>query len=368
MGIDSSSRPAAFGSPSLSSESDATEHFEDIELHNCVRRSGRTTQWSKDEDDTLLRLVEKYGQQKWSVVASYLPDRKGKQCRERWHNHLRRDIKKGDWSAEEEKLLVEAHRALGNRWAEIARCMSGRSENAVKNHFNATLRRKERAAGGRKKGEASRPGVLRVYLKDQGLATASQENSAEKASGASADAAEDLAETDGAQSEGAEVNSPPTACPQSPRCSISLNMSVDSIIASTSAKAEVPAPAAAPSESCDAVEPSPSTREQDDAEIERTPAVDFFASQSNIGTRNYSLPSAVYPINAYSDLLGFSRLRLAALQIQPCASAFTVVPSCNPICDNKLSYIPLRPAPLNTSLSLAAAKYSFLQASPSLVW
>lgn len=368
MGIDTSSRLAALGSSSLSSDSDATERFEDVELANCGRRSGRITQWSKQEDDTLLRLVEKYGQQKWSVVASYLPYRKGKQCRERWHNHLRRDIKKGDWSAEEEKLLVEAHRALGNRWAEIARCMPGRSENAVKNHFNATLRRKERAAGGRKKGEASRPCVLRVYLKDQGLGTASQDqDSTEKASGVSADAAEDI-ESNRTQAEGAEVNSPPTAYPQTPRCSLSLNMRIDSLIDPTSAKAETPAPAIPPSESYDVDGPSPSINERDEAEIRRTPAHSFFASQSKVGMQNYSVPSAVYPIKAYSDILGFSRLRLAALHIQPCASAFTVVPSCNSKCEDKLSSTPVCPAPLDTSLSLAAATYSFLQASPSLVW
>lgn len=89
-----------------------------------------------------FRLVALIGYQKWSIVARHLPGRKGKQCRERWHNHLRKDIKKGYWSEAEEQLFVDAHRELGNQWAEIARRLHGRSENAVKNHFNATLRRK----------------------------------------------------------------------------------------------------------------------------------------------------------------------------------------------------------------------------------
>ena len=47
---------------------------------------------------------------KWSFIARQLFGRIGKQCRERWHNHLRADIKRGAWSEEEEMLLIHAHR------------------------------------------------------------------------------------------------------------------------------------------------------------------------------------------------------------------------------------------------------------------
>lgn len=79
------------------------------------------------EDEKVVHLVEKLGPKKWSVIASHLPGRIGKQCRERWHNHLNPDIRKDAWSPEEDALLINLHSRIGNRWAEIAKVLKGRS-------------------------------------------------------------------------------------------------------------------------------------------------------------------------------------------------------------------------------------------------
>ncbi|OHT03409.1 Myb-like DNA-binding domain containing protein [Tritrichomonas foetus] len=125
------------------------QFFPDKTYHQIVDRWAKVLNpnlvkgsWTGEEDALIMKWVTEHGPKDWGTLAEKLPGRISKQCRERWHNHLSPNVLKSNWSEQEDQILIEKQKLWGNKWARIAMFLPGRTDNAVKNRWNSSLKRR----------------------------------------------------------------------------------------------------------------------------------------------------------------------------------------------------------------------------------
>ena len=133
---------------------------------NGKRKTGPKA-WTKEEDALLLSIVQSMRiPMKWSLVAQSLPERTGKQCRERYVNHLNPRLKVTDWSPTEDATIFHLYNTIGSHWAKMSKIIPGRTDNGIKNRFHNLRRQLEREDEHRLRLNASRdfPEEIRLEL------------------------------------------------------------------------------------------------------------------------------------------------------------------------------------------------------------
>eukprot|EP00253_Pinus_taeda_P036235 PITA_36235 len=110
----------------------------------CSKKRLNRATWSRKEDMLLSEHIRIHGDSgRWTNLPKKLGlQRTGKSCRLRWLNYLRPDIRRGNISPDEDKLIIRLHRLLGNRWSLIAGRLPGRTGNEIKNYWNTHLSKK----------------------------------------------------------------------------------------------------------------------------------------------------------------------------------------------------------------------------------
>ncbi|GAB4836106.1 hypothetical protein Ancab_001023 [Ancistrocladus abbreviatus] len=109
----------------------------------CEKEHTNRGAWTKEEDERLIAYVKAHGEGSWrSLPKAAGLQRCGKSCRLRWINYLRPDLKRGNFSEQEDEVIINLHSLLGNKWSLIAARLPGRTDNEIKNYWNTHIKRK----------------------------------------------------------------------------------------------------------------------------------------------------------------------------------------------------------------------------------
>ncbi|GAB4855339.1 hypothetical protein Ancab_023960 [Ancistrocladus abbreviatus] len=109
----------------------------------CEKEHTNKGAWTKEEDERLISYIKAHGEGSWrSLPKAAGLQRCGKSCRLRWINYLRPDLKRGNFTEQEDDLIINLHSLLGNKWSLIAARLPGRTDNEIKNYWNTHIKKK----------------------------------------------------------------------------------------------------------------------------------------------------------------------------------------------------------------------------------
>lgn len=96
--------------------------------------------FTRTEDQVLMELVDIFGTDSWNEVAARMGNRSGRQCKDRWMNYLDPRLKACEWTAEEDRLILDLYMEIGTKWVVISRYLQSRTPTAVRNRCRHLLR------------------------------------------------------------------------------------------------------------------------------------------------------------------------------------------------------------------------------------
>nr|AFK48781.1 unknown [Lotus japonicus] len=139
----------------------------------CCEKIGlKKGPWTSEEDQILISYIQKHDHGNWRALPKHAGLlRCGKSCRLRWINYLRPDIKGGNFTAEEEELIIKMHELLGNRWSAIAAKLPNRTDNEIKNVWHTHLKKRLRKTNNQSNSDRKRVSKPKIKRSDSSSCT-----------------------------------------------------------------------------------------------------------------------------------------------------------------------------------------------------